>query len=323
MSDSENKKKFTQYFVVVNVAIPVIGVVIGSLIPRTAWETAIISFFVWCLTNLIILIYEVQTMKLNFSEKYDEMAENVHDALLNFRELGDILTMVKNPDAKSYLKSMSELHNGLAHKTNFLITNDLLLKYLVKHHMNNYVKALNGALTERSLPLASLTRMRAAAEAIENAKKEILAVSANNDKWLHASVDSHYFLGNIAKADKFRDRILSGLFTFKRIYILNDELELKLEELQNLLNAQKQARINVRYVIAANAKKHLENSDVHDPLVNILICDGKILAHSTNDSIHEGYLILDKNKIDKYREIFNILWENAKDIPEFENALVK
>jgi hypothetical protein len=315
MSDSKKKRKSTIFFIAINFAVPLIGFIIGVYIPSNKLETAIISLFAWCVTNLIILVYEVQTMKAEFSEKSDEMAKNVHDALLNFRELGDILTMVKNPDAKGYLKSMSELHNGLAHKTNFLITNNLLLKYLVKHHMNNYVNALNGALTERSLPLASLTRMRAAAEAIENAKTEILAVSANNDKWLHASVDSHYFSSNIAKANKVRNRILSKLFTFKRIYILNNELELELKELQNLLNAQKQAHINVRYIIAANAKKHLENSDVYDPLVNILICDNKVLAHSTNDSIHEGYLILDKNKIDRYREIFDIMWGNATDIP--------
>jgi hypothetical protein len=250
------------------------------------------------LTDYQHIVYEgnIQSLKSELTDKIKWCIEHPKDSTRN----------VKNPQALAYLREMIELHGKLAKKTHFLIANNPILEYLIKYYMENYVSVLKQAYHFQALPLPSEPRMEAAMQAISNSEHSVCAVSIlKNDEWHKEGEKTRYTKVNIDAAQR-------GL-PVQRVFVAEKESDLS--RLESLIKLKKEAGIELRYAVRKNLVKTLNNHiGGAFTLVNILICDRKMLTLSTHLSKHDGSIVLNPNKIAQYEDRFRFIWDFSQPL---------
>lgn len=213
---------------------------------------------------------------------------------------------VKDAQALVYLEEMSKLHNEIARKTHFLTSDNMILEYLVKYYMKNHVKALKQVCYVHTLPLPSEPRMEAAIQAISNSREKVIAISIlKNDQWHQSGEKSPYIRANIETAKK-------GI-PIQRVFIVENEKDLK--KIEPVIKLKRAAGIELQYAVRKNLTRTLNDLiDGTFTLVNILICDRKILTLSTHHSKHDGSLVLNPDEIGQHEDRFKLIWDCSQPI---------
>lgn len=218
-----------------------------------------------------------------------------------------LLDKISDDRTKQNLAAMYKLHKDIAEQNGFDVADDapdaLLIKYLVEYPMTRYVTALRDYYDEGMLYLRTGPRMSVAVQMISNSKENIYAVSVlSEDPW-HLLGKSPFVDANMEAAER--------KVKIYRVYVV--ESDDPRNNLDAIAKQSKDAGITLRFQTKKELRRRLRAMGLDFPIVNILICDRKILTYSLEDSDHDGLLVVSQSKIKAYMEQFNFIWRASSD----------
>jgi hypothetical protein len=311
-------KKLNFFFLLFNIAIPIISILVGIFVPHNRFENAVMSLLSLIFIDILIIKRNQEILQETTLTLTDKVSIDIQSELgAAFKSLeNEVVTLRNIADEKSLdmLQKMTYLHNQLATNTKIATSYDLIVKYLVEYHMKSYVNALHDAHYNHALPLPSEPRMEVAMAAI-GISKQVLAVSIDNDLWHYAknntekheaelSTKSRYTLANIDAAKK-------GSIVH-RIFIVHKKSDLA--RIKSDMFFQYDAGVQVRWgVYTVIEDKLAKGIPVSTSLTNILVCDKDVLTHSFARANHDGRISLNQDEIERYISFFWNIWEVSED----------
>lgn len=197
-------------------------------------------------------------------------------------------------------------------------SDNLLLKYFITHHLNEYASAVASVQAEK-LRLPSSEREKAAIDALRSAKRFVRAITiVDKDQWLNEP--TRYFKENVACAERGR---ATPNFQFQRIIVhrdpnladpghpLNDPAKAR------MFQRFREARIEMREGVDTDIVAYLERTYGKEfYLKNLLIVDDTVMTRA-DEANHGGTLFTSRPEILRATRMFDDIWHflSAREWP--------
>lgn len=262
------------------------------------------------------------------TELSDRLQKEVAKKLEPLCKDASTLIEVTNNNALKYLKKIIEYHNLIAKGGQLGDTPNLLAEYLIKHHMVYYSKVLIEFVGAEKIQLPSDPRKDAVIRTLERAEKgsTIRAITTPDDHWFGRDQTKDDAISAKNGSSEYLTKNLEAKArgaAIKRIYVVDNEKDIIQIKNGHIWREQLKKEIQLAWVLTSESRSAIQREVAErmisvDTFENLFICEfpnsSGVLTYSTTKWKHDGYLVLAKDDINKYKSVFEAIWKNSEKI---------